>query len=307
MSGKYKILIVEDSLFQQRILSTALGEDYTLKLLDRGSDILQHVQSFQPSLILLDIILADISGFEVLKTLKESNDSRTIPVLIITNLDSTADEEKGLRMGAMDYIRKPFSVSVLKARVKNHIQIVKQIETIEQLGYIDVLTELPNRRKFDYLLTYEWHRSMRKQTHLGILMIDIDSFKHYNDTYGHAQGDMMMQELGRILNITLERSTDVACRWGGEEFAVLIPEASEQELMIVAEKIRKNIADIRIPTAQGESITCVTASIGALLAAPQRTDNKPNCIEQVDKLLYKAKARGKNQVQFGVYCAPEKT
>lgn len=301
MSKEYRILIIEDGKLHQKVLWKALWEDYTLEIMETGEHALETVIRFNPHLILLDLVLPDISGFDILKKLKQSGKTRAIPVLIITGLDSEEDEEKGLLMGAVDYIRKPFSTTILKARVKNHIQIVRQIQTIEQLGYIDALTELPNRRKFDYLLEYEWGRSLRKQNRLGILLLDLDSFKTYNDLYGHAQGDVLLQELGKVLKSTLQRSTDVACRWGGEEFVVLLPETDEQNVLVMAEKIRNNIENMQVQTLKDKTPTRITASIGAILVTPQQTDTVADFMNKVDQLLYKAKRQGKNQVRYEQY------
>lgn len=301
LSKEYRILIVEDGKTNQKVLWETLNKDYTLQIIETGKSALAIVTDFRPHLILLDIILPDITGFDVLKILKSSSETRSTPVLIITGLDSDTDEEKGLLMGAVDYIRKPFSPTILKARVKNHIQIVRQIETIEKMGYIDALTNLPNRRKFNYRLEYEWNRAIRKETNIGIMLMDLDSFKNYNDIYGHTQGDLLLQEVGKVLKKALKRSTDLPCRWGGEEFAILLPETNLQNLLLIAEKIRANIEKIRIPTMNEKQSTQITASIGAILVPPRQSDIAVDFMDKADQLLYQAKKLGKNQVQYKHY------
>lgn len=159
---KYKILIVEDSLFNQMVLRKILEDGYTIATSATAEDALRKVQIFEPHLILLDIILPDANGFDVLVTLKQSENTRSIPVIIITGLDSDEDEEKGFLLGAVDYIKRPFKNAIVLARVNTQIHIIKQIETIKHLSLMDGLTGIANRRAFDIQLRYEWNRAARE-------------------------------------------------------------------------------------------------------------------------------------------------
>lgn len=294
---EYKILIIEDGELNRKVLVDTLQGTYKLHTVSSGKDAIKVVRRFHPHLILLDILLPDINGFDVLKQFKEMHDIKNTPVLIITGLDNDEDEEKGLSMGAVDYIRKPFNSFLVKARVNTHIQIVKQMLMIEKLSFYDSLTCLPNRRKFDYHLEYEWHRAVRKKTLMGLLMMDLDNFKNYNDYYGHAQGDAMLKAVAGVLKSILNRSTDIPCRWGGEELAVLVPETTEEGLLLIAEKIRAEIEMLKVPHLRSNEATGITISIGAGYMVPHQDELLGEFVETVDRLLYKAKNEGKNQVQ----------
>ena len=292
----YSLLIVEDGKVNQRVLVDALQDTYTLYTAVSGHAALKMASKVRPHIILLDIILPDIDGFEVLKQLKEDEKTRNIPVIFITALDNDQDEEKGLTMGAVDYIRKPFNSFLVKARVDIHIQLLRQLRTIEKLSFFDPLTDLLNRRKFDYHMEYEWRRAIRKKTLIGLLMMDLDYFKSYNDHYGHMQGDLMLKAVAAVLKNTLHRPTDITCRWGGEEFAVLISETTPDGLLLIAEKIRAGIETLDVPYILTGESTKITMSIGANCVVPCQNELVAGFIEGADSLLYKAKKAGRNRV-----------
>ncbi|GLC80571.1 GGDEF domain-containing response regulator [Lacrimispora brassicae] len=300
MEGKtvYKILIVEDGKIGQKMLVDALQDTYNVNVVSTGKEALQIVKRFRPHLILLDIILPDTNGFDILKKLKEDQSTQNIPIIVITGLDSDVAEEKALHLGAVDYVRKPFNKVLVNARVKIHIKIVEQMLTIEKLSFYDALTDLANRRKFDYHMEYEWQRALRKKTTIGLLLLDLDNFKNYNDTYGHRQGDTMLKAVAGVLKKTLNRSTDLPCRWGGEEFAVLIPETSQEELLLIAEKIRSRIEALEVLRSNSNEITRITSSISAICTIPYQYEQLESFLENADRLLYQAKKEGRNRVRF---------
>ena len=295
-SKEYRILIIEDGKVNQKVLVDTLQDTYTIYTAVSGKSAIKMAKKFHPHLILLDIVLPDINGFDVLKQLKEDRTTKNIPVIFITGLDNDKDEEKGLTMGAVDYIRKPFNSFLVKARVDIHIQIAAQLLAIEKLSFFDALTDLPNRRKFDYHMEYEWQRAIRKKTLIGLLMMDLDSFKSYNDNYGHTQGDVMLKAVAEVLKSTLNRSTDMPCRWGGEEFAVLIPETTQEGLLLIAEKIRAEIEMLKVPNTLTNEVTKITVSIGAICVIPRQHELLAEFIGKADSLLYKAKKEGRNRV-----------
>ena len=294
----YKILIVEDGIIGQKMLVDTLQDTYYVNVVSTGKEAMRMVRRFRPHLILLDIILPDANGFDILKELKENQSTQNIPVIVITGLDTDADEEKALRLGAVDYVRKPFNKVLVNARVKTHIKIVEQLLTIEKLSFYDALTDLANRRKFDYHMEYEWQRALRKKTTIGLLLLDLDNFKNYNDTYGHRQGDIMLKAVADVLKNTLKRATDIPCRWGGEEFAVLIPEISQEEVLLIAEKIRSRIEALEVPRSNSDEITRITSSLSAICAIPYQCQQLESFLESADCLLYQAKKEGRNRVQF---------
>ncbi|WP_313583089.1 GGDEF domain-containing response regulator [Lacrimispora sp.] len=292
----YKILIVEDGKVSQKVLVDTLQETYNVRVVSTGKEAIQMAKQFRPHLILLDIILPDTSGFDVLKDLKGTKSTQNIPIIVITGLDNDNDEEKALCLGAVDYVRKPFNKVLVNARVRIHIKIVEQLLTIEKLSFYDALTDLANRRKFDYHMEYEWQRALRKKTTIGLLLMDLDNFKNYNDTYGHRQGDAMLKAVAGVLKKTLNQTTILPCRWGGEEFAVLVPETSLEKLSLIAENIRSTIETMEVPRNNANGITRITASISAISANPYQRGQLEGFIESADRLLYQAKKEGRNRV-----------
>jgi diguanylate cyclase (GGDEF)-like protein len=287
-------LAVDDEKANLLVLNHILAE-YTIVTAASGTEALERVAADSPDLILLDIIMPGIDGFEVLKRLKEIEETAAIPVIIITGLSGDDDEEKGLLLGAVDYITKPFKNHIVQARVRTHIQIVRQMRTIEQLGLIDPLTGIANRRSFDDRFALEWRRTHREHKPLSFMMMDVDKFKVYNDTYGHPQGDALLKELAKIFASAAKRAADLACRLGGEEFGVLLPETDLDAAVKAAEKIRLSVEALRVPAKDG-GITQATISIGVVSMIPDDSMKAADFIARADKRLYAAKAGGRNRV-----------
>jgi len=293
---KNSILIVDDELLNLKMLRSILHEEYTVLTAKDGKAAIEIAAEEKPDLILLDILMPEMDGYEVLAILKSDTETRHIPVIFITGLDSKSEEEKGLSMDAVDYIGKPFSPGIVNLRVKNQIQIVNQIRTIELLSNLDQLTQIPNRRSLDGQLLSEWGRSIRESIPLSLLMIDVDKFKVYNDTYGHLQGDMVLKMIAETIIVTLQRAGDFAARFGGEEFCVLLPGADIDGAMLVAEQIRKAIQSLEICCEDGTAGK-VTISVGVYSLIPEVTDTIPDLIARADNALYAAKEAGRNCVR----------
>jgi diguanylate cyclase (GGDEF)-like protein len=209
-------------------------------------------------------------------------------------MTSTDDEEKGFFLGAVDYIAKPFNKAIVKARVNTHIKIVDQMRTIERIGLIDPLTKISNRRGFEERLGAEWGRSIRERNPISILLMDIDKFKTYNDTYGHQQGDMALKTFAEVASQTLLRPIDFAARWGGEEFVILLPGTDTEGAVVVAERVRKNVEAATIH-GDGDLVTKITVSIGINTLIPEADMTIKEFIEKADQALYKAKETGRNR------------
>lgn len=296
--SKYKILIVEDGLLNQFVLRKILEDHYALEKALTAEAAIMKVFEFRPHLILLDIILPDANGFDVLVTLKGMEETRNIPVIVITGLDSDEDEEKGFLLGAVDYIKKPFKNAIVRARVNTQMHIIRQMQTIERMGLIDALTGVSNRRAFDNQIQHEWRRAIRQQSEISMMMLDIDKFKSYNDTYGHPQGDLMLQSVANALKSSLRRSTDMLYRYGGEEFAVLLPDTDLEGALVVAEHMRESVEKTQVPCFDRKIVTNATVSIGVTSARPAETELLSDFIERADRMLYQAKGDGRNQVRF---------
>ena len=291
---EFTILIVDDEKMNVDILGGILSPMYNLLISRNGSRALEIAKANTPDLILLDVLMPDMTGFEVIAKLKESDETSKIPVIFITGLTSADDEEKGFFLGAVDYITKPFNKAIVKARVNTHIKIVDQMRTIERIGLIDPLTKISNRRGFEDKLRAEWDRTKREASPISILIMDIDKFKTYNDTYGHQQGDAALKSLAETLTETLKRSVDFCARWGGEEFVILLPGTDEAGAVGVAERARENVEAMIIETEEGEK-TKITVSIGVNSLIPEASDTVKDFIEKADQALYKAKESGRNR------------
>ncbi|MBE0583255.1 MAG: diguanylate cyclase, partial [Desulfofustis sp.] len=214
-----RILIVDDEKMNLKVLADLLKDEYVPVLARNGEQAIQHALSeTPPDLILLDVIMPQMGGYEVIKYLKNNDKTKNIPVIFVTALSSIEDEEFGLRLGAVDYITKPFSPPIVKIRIRNHLRMVHQYKLLDQLAHLDGLTEICNRRRFEEEFKKEWERSLRNRNPFSLAMIDVDYFKQYNDHYGHAMGDLALQRIAKALSDVLRRPADFIARYGGEEF-----------------------------------------------------------------------------------------
>ena len=292
---QYSLLIVDDRASNILALANILKHEYAIYVSKNGRDALRVAVEKQPDVILLDVVMPDMNGYEVIAALKRDESTRAIPVIFITSLDSADDEEKGLALQAADYISKPFSPAIVKLRVRNQIQIVAQLRMIEKLSMTDQLTGTPNRRSFDTRLRLDWNRAVREQLPLSLLMVDIDYFKAYNDAYGHQQGDDALITVARSLSGALHRGTDFFARWGGEEFAVLLTGQSREEVLSLAERIREEAAAAVIPGIDGDGAH-VTVSVGVHTRVPTTECRIADFVACADDALYAAKQAGRNCV-----------
>jgi len=293
---KPTILIVDDMPINIQVLASALKNLYNIKIATSGEKALQIASDSHPDLVLLDIMMPGMDGYEVLRRMK--NDIRTIdiPVIFVTAKGEVDDEVNGLDLGAVDYITKPFQVPIILARIKTQILLKQKTELLEKLVFLDGLTHIPNRRWFDETLEKEWGRALRNNTPLSLIMSDIDHFKNYNDNYGHAVGDDCLRSVAKQLDQSLNRSTDFVARYGGEEFAFILPDQEIKGACMLAEKIRSNIESLNIAHAHSPVSDRITLSLGVATIIPERTSNIRMLIEKADAMLYKAKDAGRNRV-----------
>jgi len=294
-TNRKSVLIVDDENSNIIALTHILSSEYTVYAAKNGKNAIAAAQKYLPDVILLDIIMPEMDGYEVLAVFKASEVMQNIPVIFITGLSNSEAEEKGLSLGASDYIGKPFSPAIVKLRIRNQIKMLDQLNTIERLSMLDHLTNLPNRRSSDIKINAEWNRAMRDRTPISILMLDVDRFKNYNDSYGHNQGDKALLSVAETLSATIKRSSDFAARWGGEEFIVLLPGTDLNGAYDVAEQIRKNIEKVELPCVD-EKLTKVTISIGINIWEHGQNMTIEEFVAGADKALYKAKEKGRNRV-----------
>jgi len=292
---KHTILVIEDSELNIAKLRQILDTDYDVVVARCGYEGIETAKNIIPDVILLDIILPDIDGFETITILKKTVATRKIPVIFITGLTKTEDEGKGLRLGGVDYITKPFCVEVVKLRVQNQIRMLDYISTIEQLSRIDQLTGLHNRRSYHERLISEWKLAIREGSTISVLIMDIDHFKACNDTFGHLHGDIILQKVAKVISKSAKRPTDFVARWGGEEFIILLPKTESEGALIVAESVRKSVENATITLNDGRS-TSVTISIGVNTHTPTQECAVYDFLHRADKAMYRAKEEGRNRV-----------
>lgn len=273
------------------------GEPLRLAVALSGEEALELVAADPPDLILVDIMMPGMDGYELCRRLKSDERSSDIPIIFLTAKGDVADEERGLALGAVDYITKPFSWPILKARVRNHLELKRKTDLLAKLAYLDGLTGVPNRRVFDEQLSLEWRRARRTGRQLALLMIDVDYFKAYNDRYGHGLGDDCLRAVAGTLNKLLHRPADLFARYGGEEFVALLPETNCEQARLIAEQFREGVADLSIPHEGSEAADHVTISIGCAARVPQRQESEQVLLKEADDHLYQAKREGRNRVR----------
>ncbi len=298
-----KVLIIDDSRVMVEFARSTLTEiGQEVLTASDGLSGIEKAKAEKPQLILLDVIMPGIDGYETCSRLKNCKDTREIPIVMLTSKAEPADKVKGLALGAVDYITKPFDVGELIARVNIQIKLRELYEALqdrnrqlERLAIRDGLTTLYNHRHFQERLAVEVARSKRYGDPLACILSDIDHFKHFNDTYGHQAGDAILSEMGKLFK-ELTRSCDVPARYGGEEFAIILPKCDLSMALFCAERLRKTIEDNEFTF---KDVTFrVTISIGGAIFPDERISSHGELLEGADKALYSAKRGGRNRVEI---------
>ena len=293
---KQTILIVDDERANLIVLNDLLKAEYHVLPAKSGTQALERIKTESPDLILLDVNMPEMDGYEVCRRLKSQEWTRNIPIVFVTTLDSLENEEKGLLLGALDYISKPFHPPIVKARVKNILTFVLHKKLLEEMANLDGLTKIPNRRSFEETLNVEWNRCMRTCDPFSLAMLDVDFFKLFNDTYGHSAGDDALRAVGAILFENAKRSCDTVARYGGEEFVLLLPGTEAEGALTLTDKIRLSIKKLRIPHSHPSVCKYMTVSAGGATQMPKAGRSPIDLLKCADNMLYKAKKQGRNIV-----------
>jgi len=306
---KFRILVVDDvpvNIQLQRAYLEAMG--YDVLEAEDGLQALEIAHKEHPDLILLDVMMPNMNGFEVCQRLKGDPATQFIPVVMVTALNEVSDRIRGIEAGADDFISKPFNKLELLARVRSLLR-VKQLhdeleekirelerarEKLQELAITDGLTGLYNYRYFRERLLNEVARAERHGLNLSVVMMDIDFFKHYNDTHGHPAGDEVLRVIGEILRRNV-RKIDVAARYGGEEFALILVETSGPNARLVADKLRKLVENYPFPHREEQPNGRLTISAG-VATYPEDGGSAEELIAAADQYLYEAKKTGRNRV-----------
>ncbi|MFM1841695.1 MAG: hypothetical protein RLZZ490_428 [Cyanobacteriota bacterium] len=322
---KETLLIVDDSSDNLRLLSTMLqSQGYQVKKAISGKFALQSLTVIEPDLILLDVNMPEMDGYQVCQTLKTNPQYQAIPIIFISAADQLFNKVQAFKMGAVDYITKPFHLEEVLIRVENQLtqkRLYRELEKqnallkteiderlkiekaltdanhkLEELASQDGLTGLANRRHFDHYLATQWQYALLNQQILSLILIDVDFFKAYNDAYGHLLGDDCLKQVATILKSVSRKQSDLVARYGGEEFIIVLPNTTVDEAEQLAHRIQQAIADQKIPHRQSLVAEYVTLSMGISDAIPTIQETVADLIQRADFALYQGKSAGRNRI-----------
>ena len=298
VSAMQKVLVADDDAINRQVLGELLKPDYMVLLAKNGEQTLERAQRHAPDLILLDVVMPDMDGYEVLRRLRLDPQTAHIAVIFISGLDRPEDEANGLNLGAADYIAKPFNKTVVTARVALHLQVVRQRRMLERLAHIDGLTELANRRRFDELYAAEWKRARSDRRPLSLALLDIDCFKQYNDRYGHPAGDRVLRAVARTAASFMRRPVDLAARYGGEELVLLMPDTFGEQAQQLVCALREAVEQLAIAHDGSVVAPMLTLSAGGATLDDEGGETAAELLDAVDHQLYRAKHAGRNRVEW---------
>jgi len=295
------ILVVDDTEINIDILVELLSDNYDVLVALDGQSALDIIRDAKIDLILLDIMMPNMSGYEVCKILKKNEVTKNIPVIFITAKVDEDSIEKAYSIGGIDYVTKPFKPKELLARVKTQLDLQKLIQDLKEsqdelklLASTDSMTKLYNRRYFSTISEHILELAKRDNISTSLIMLDIDKFKNINDTYGHKVGDDVIISLAQKLK-EWTRKSDIICRFGGEEFVILLPETNIDGALVISEKIRQIVEDEVINLEFGRELK-FTVSIGVSEVKNEEDVNIEASIQRADEALYEAKQSGRNKV-----------
>jgi diguanylate cyclase (GGDEF)-like protein len=280
-ADKPRVLVVDDEPATARIISNALGDEFDVVRAATGAELLARAAAGGIDLVLLDVVMPGLDGFDVCRRLKANPKTTNIPVIFVTVLEDIEEEARGFGLGGVDYITKPVRPAIVRARVRTHVELKRTRDALERLASIDPLTGVANRRRFDLALDEEWRRSQRAQSWLSLAIVDVDHFKAFNDRHGHLAGDERLKEIAAWFARYARRAGDLVARYGGEEFALILPGVDGVKMPILVRNLLL-----------GPS---VTVSIGAVSVVPSRDASARDAFGVADDLLYTAKHEGRDR------------
>lgn len=295
LPASQKVLVVDDVPDNVAVICNVLRGMCDLVIAHNGEDALAQASQHQPDLILLDIRMPQMDGFEVCRRLKADMETTHIPVIFLTALTEPHCEELGLNLGAVDFVTKPFRAPVLQARVRNHLEIARQRQMLQLLSHSDALTGVANRRFFGAQLSREFLRLQRLGQPLSLVMIDVDHFKDYNDHYGHLVGDDCLTQLSQAILSVLQRPGDMLARYGGEEFICMLPHTDLEGAIQVAHGIAQAVKELAVPHEASPLGKHLTVSMGIACMVPSPDNSAQQLLSQADRRLYQAKNAGRDR------------
>ncbi len=288
------VLLVDDSIDVHRLLSARLRhEQIRMTCLLKGAETIAAAKADTPAVILLDLDMPDMDGFEVLRALKEDPATNNVPVIVLSGLNGSEDKVTAFDLGATDYVTKPFDLAELRARLRAALRLDHLLKLLSERADVDGLTGLGNRAHFNKRWAEKVAESKRYNQPLSLAIIDIDFFKRVNDTYGHPAGDEVIQGVARLLQSEC-RSHDVPCRFGGEEFALIMPHTGPKDAAAVTDRMRQALADVVWQRHPENPVTFSAGMVGCEGVSGDLTPEQ--WLEQADRNLYSAKRAGRNRV-----------
>lgn len=301
MSNRAVILIVDDEVTNIEIMNAVLEDTYEVCFATSGEQALEVARNVLPDLILLDVMMPGIDGYDVCERIKSERLLTDVPVIFTTGLTDEDAEVRGLSLGAVDYITKPIQPVVLRARVANHIELKRLRDQLAQMAVTDALTGLNNRRHLEETIKSEITALAQTEDLLSVILLDIDFFKSYNDTYGHPEGDRCLTMVASALSRAIHLSDNTVARYGGEEFACILPSADYTAAMKTAHDIRNQIQALNIPHSGSSVSPFLTVSLGVATAKAKIGMSSTNWITQADRQLYLSKAGGRNMISGTIF------
>lgn len=324
MSNRAKILIVDDRPDNVELLGAILtSQGYEVKENYSGKLAIETVKTDPPDLILLDISMPEMDGFQVCQILKSDRATQDIPIIFLSALKAVENKTQAFNFGGNDYITKPFQMEEVLARVENQLKtyrlqtelkaknirlereksklqatedrLLRLNQKLNELAILDSLTQTANRHRFDEFLTREWQRGRREKFPLSIILCDIDYFKLYNDRFGHQAGDTCLKQVAKAISKAVKRPADLVARYGGEEFAVILPQTPAKNALYVAQIIRLQIKSLGIPHPDSLANDYISLSLGVASVVPSAKYSIEQLLVTADKALYQAKEQGRDR------------
>jgi diguanylate cyclase (GGDEF)-like protein len=289
-----RILVVDDDPSIVDLMEAFLEREYRVSVATNGEQAIELCRQQLPDLVLLDVMMPGLDGYDVCRRLKSDVATREVPIIFVTARAETEEEIRGLEAGAVDFLSKPVHRAIVLARVRTHVVLRQQALKLRDMAMTDILTGVANRRSIEERLDNEWRRCRRNRVPIAVVMIDIDHFKLYNDAYGHQAGDNCLQHIAAALKKVLRRPGDLLGRYGGEEFMCLLPETALEAAVERADELGRVVTALNIVHAHAASERVVTISRGVSATVPTRETELADLLEVADAMLYAAKERGRN-------------
>lgn len=303
-NARGRLLIVDDHPMSLKLAELTFEPHFEVITADNGPMALRLCQQQAPDLVLLDIDMPDMDGFEVCRRLKSNEATRDIAVIFLTAQADEVQETRGLGLFAVDFIAKPLHAAVALARVNTHLLVKLQADAIRKLVFLDGLSGIYNRRFFDQQLVVEMARSVRNSLPLALILLDVDFFKLFNDHYGHQAGDDCLREIASALKASLRRPADLVARYGGEEFACILPETDFPGAMAIARLLEDRIRKKFIPHPRSAVDSVVTISLGVAVRSGFTLHHATELLATADEQLYHAKHTGRGRACGKLMGAP---